>query len=174
MSETLNRVGLDASAAELVAALAARKLSAAELADEAIARIETRDKAINAVVVRDFDRARAAAREADAALARGERRPLLGLPMTVKESHNVAGLPSTWGFDWARDHRAAEDSVGVTRLKGAGAVILGKTNIPVSLADWQSVNPIYGRTQNPYDTGRSPGGSSGGGAAALAARMVPL
>src|SRR3954471_9263551 len=114
MSETLNpRIAgddtLDASATDLVEALAARRVSALELADAAIARIEARDGPINAVVVRDFDRAREAAREADAALARGERRPLLGLPMTVKESHNVAGLPTTWGFEWARDYRAPED-----------------------------------------------------------------
>ena len=174
MSETLNRISLDDPAWRLADALAARKVSALELADEAIARIEARDGPINAVVVRDFDRARDAAREADAALARGERRPLLGLPMTVKESHNVAGLKTTWGFEWARDFVATEDAVGVARLKAAGAVILGKTNIPVALSDWQSVNPIYGRTNNPYDLSRSPGGSSGGGAAALAAGMVPL
>ena len=174
MSETLTRVTLDDPAVRIVEALAARKVSALELADEAIARIEARDGPINAVVVRDFDRARDAARQADAALARGERRPLLGLPMTVKESHNIAGLKTTWGFDWAKDYVASEDAVGVARLKAAGAVILGKTNIPVGLGDWQSVNPIYGRTQNPYDLTRSPGGSSGGGAAALAAGMVPL
>jgi amidase len=174
MSETLSRVDLDASASQLSAALAAREVSAAELADEAIARIEARDPAINAVVVRDFDRARAAAREADAALARGERRPLLGLPMTVKESHNIAGLPTTWGFEPAKGWQPQVDSVGVKRLKDAGAVILGKTNVPVFLADFQTLNPIYGKTNNPWDLTRGPGGSSGGGAAALAARMIPL
>jgi amidase len=174
MSETLSRDLLDQSASELVAAVAARKVSALELTDQAIARIEARDGPINAVVVRDFDRARTQAKAADAALARGERGALLGLPMTVKESHNVAGLPTTWGFEHARGFVAPEDSVGVARLKAAGAVILGKTNIPVALADWQSVNPIYGRTSNPYDLTRSPGGSSGGGAAAVAAGMVPL
>jgi amidase len=174
MSETLNRISLDDPAHRIVDALAAGKVSALELADDAIARIEARDGPINAVVVRDFDRARDAARQADAALARGERRPLLGLPMTVKESHDVAGLKTTWGFEWAKDHVAAQDAVGIARLKAAGAVILGKTNIPVGLGDWQSVNPIYGRTQNPYDLTRGPGGSSGGGAAALAAGMVPL
>src|SRR5204862_2882786 len=112
---------------ELVDALAARKVSALELAEEAIARIEARDAAINAVVVRDFDRAREQARAADAALARGERRPLLGLPMTVKESHDVAGLPTTWGVPEAKAWIAKSDSVGVARLKAAGAVILGKT-----------------------------------------------
>jgi amidase len=174
MSETLSRVSLDASATDLVEALAARRVSALELADEAIARIEARDGPINAVVVRDFDRAREAARAADAALARGESRPLLGLPMTVKESHNVAGLPTTWGFEHGRGFFPDRDSVGVARLKAAGAVILGKTNIPVGLADFQSVNPIYGRTGNPWDLTRTPGGSSGGGAAALAAGMIPL
>ena len=174
MSETLSRDTLDASATELVEALAARRVGALELTDAAIARIEARDTEINAVVVRDFDRARDAARAADAALARGERRPLLGLPMTVKESHNVAGLPTTWGFEGFKGFRACEDAVAVGRLRAAGAVILGKTNIPPFLADWQANNPVYGRTRNPYDLARSPGGSSGGAAAALAARMIPL
>lgn len=174
MSETVAAADLDSTAGALVAALAARRVGALELTDAAIARIEARDGPINAVVVRDFDRARDAAKAADAALARGERKALLGLPMTVKESQNVAGLPTTWGFEFAKDFVASEDSVGVTRLKAAGAVILGKTNIPVALADWQSVNPIYGRTRNPWDLERSPGGSSGGAAAALAAGMVPL
>ena len=174
MSETLNRDLLDGSATELTAALAARKVSARELTDAAIARIESRDKTINAVVVRDFDRARAAARAADEALARGERRPLLGLPMTVKESHNVAGLPTTWGAPMFQGLLADDDALGVTRLKDAGAVILGKTNVPPFLSDYQSNNPIYGRTGNPWDVTRTPGGSSGGAAAALAARMIPL
>ncbi len=95
-------------------------MSAAELTDQAIARIEARDGPINAVVVRDFDRARVQAKAADAALARGERGAVLGLPMTVKESHNVAGLATTWGFEQARDWIAPEDSVGVARLKAAG------------------------------------------------------
>jgi amidase len=174
MSETLSRDTLDASATDLVAALAARRIGALELTDEAIARIEARDGPINAVVVRDFDRARDAARAADAALARGERGPLLGLPMTIKESHHVAGLPTTWGFEPFKGFVPPADSVGVSRLKAAGAVILGKTNVPPWLADYQSNNPIYGRTRNPWDLSRTPGGSSGGSAAALAAGMVPL
>jgi amidase len=174
MSETLSRDLLDLSAGQLAQALAERKVSALELAEAAIARIEVRDAAINAVVVRDFDRAREAARAADGAIARGERGPLLGVPMTVKESHDVAGLPSTWGFEPFKDYVAPRDSVGVARLKAAGAVILGKTNVPAMLSDWQSVNPIYGRTNNPWDPTRSPGGSSGGAAAALAAGMIPL
>lgn len=174
MSETLNRDLLDLSAGEIVEALAARKVGALELTDAAIARIEDRDRAINAVVVRDFDRAREQAKAADAALARGERRALLGLPMTVKESHNVAGLPTCWGSPAFNGWTAENDSLAVARLKDAGAVILGKTNIPPFLADWQSNNPVYGRTCNPWDLDRSPGGSSGGSAAALAAGMSPL
>ena len=163
-----------ADATDLVAALVRRDASALELCDAAIQRIERRDVAINAVVVRDFARARDQARAADAALAAGERRPLLGVPMTVKESFNVAGLPTTWGFERARDLRPTEDAVAVMRLKAAGAVILGKTNVPVALSDWQSVNPIHGRTLHPLDPKRTPGGSSGGAAAALAAGMVAL
>lgn len=174
MSETLNRDLLDLSAGEIVEALAARQVGALELADAAIARIEARDSEINAVVVRDFDRARAAAKAADAALARGERGPLLGLPMTVKESHEVEGLPSTWGSPAFSGFVAERDATAVARLKTAGAVILGKTNVPPFLSDWQSTNPIYGRTRNPWDLSRSPGGSSGGSAAALAAGMTPL
>ena len=174
MSETLSRDLLDLTAGEIVDALAAGKASALELTDAAIARIEARDKAINAVVVRDFDRAREQAKAADAALARGVRRPLLGLPMTVKESHNIAGLPTNWGSPAFEGWVAETDSVAVTRLKDAGAIILGKTNIPPFLADWQSNNPVYGRTRNPWDLDRSPGGSSGGSAAALAAGMSAL
>lgn len=174
MSDTLTQDFADASATTLVDALAGGKVSALELADAAIARIEARDGAINAVVVRDFDRARDAARAADAALARGERRPLLGVPMTVKEANWVAGTPTTWGMEMWRDWKAPVDALAIARLKDAGAVILGKTNVPPMLADWQSDNPVYGRTNNPWDPARSPGGSSGGSAAALAAGYAPL
>jgi amidase len=161
-------------AGEQAAALAARQVSALELTDLAIARIERYDGALNAVVVKDFDRARSAARDADAALARGERRPLLGVPMTVKEAFNVAGLPTTWGLPGTEEWRPAEDAVAVRRVKAAGAVIVGKTNVPAFLADWQSYNDIYGTTNNPWDVTRSPGGSSGGSAVALAAGYVAL
>jgi amidase len=169
--------GLDpsiAGAAALAQALAAGQLGALEACDAAIRRIEDGDAAINAVVVRDFERAREQARAADKALAGGERRPLLGVPMTVKESFDVAGLPTTWGFEFARGLPVEQDAVAVARLKAAGAVILGKTNCALALADWQTDNPIYGRTCNPLDTTRTPGGSSGGSAAALAAGFVPL
>ena len=163
-----------ASVGDLARAVAARQVSALELFGEAVRAIEAKDGAINAVVVRDFDRAREAAMAADAAVERGETRPLLGVPMTVKESHQMAGLPCTWGLAPFKGWTPKSDSVGVTRLKDAGAVILGKTNVPPGLGDWQAANPIYGRTNNPRDLSRSPGGSSGGGAAALAAGMVPL
>jgi amidase len=158
-------------AIELAAQIAAGKLSAIEAVDAAIARIEKLDGPINAVVVRDFDRARETAKLAD---ARGVNGPLHGVPMTVKESFNIAGLKTTWGFEHARDFVANEDALTVKNLKKAGAIILGKTNVPVALADLQSVNPIYGHTVNPHDHTRTPGGSSGGSAAALASGMVPL
>jgi len=162
------------SATSLSAALAARKVSAVELARDAIARIERHDEKINAICVRDFERGLQAAREADAALARGEKKPLLGLPLTVKESYNIAGLPTTWGIPQLKNFVANEDALAVTRVKEAGGVVLGKTNVPFGLADWQSYNDIYGITRNPYDLGRTPGGSSGGSSAALAAGYGPL
>lgn len=164
-----------ASATRLARALADREVGALELCDAAIARIEAGDREINAVVVRDFERAREQARAADAAIARGERRPLLGVPITVKESFDVAGLRTTWGFEFARQlPPATDDAVAVARLKAAGAVLLGKTNCALALADWQTANPVYGRTLNPLDPSRTPGGSSGGSAAAVAAGFVPL
>src|ERR1700693_5967899 len=161
-------------ASALVQALANREVSARELVDAAIARIEALDLKINAVVVRDFDRARQTADAADAALGRGEQRPLLGLPMTVKEQFNIAGLPTTWGFEKFRNSRPESDALAVQRLRAAGAIILGKTNVPAGLNDWQSYNDVYGTTNNPWDLSRTPGGSSGGAAAALAAGFVPL
>ena len=162
------------SARVLLRALLAKEVSALELARDAIARIERHDANINAICVRDFSRALDAARAQDDAIAKRDFRPLTGIPMTVKESFNVAGLPTTWGFVRQKDFVAKEDALAVTRVRAAGAVILGKTNIPVGLADWQSYNDIYGTTNNPFDLGRTPGGSSGGSAAALAAGYGPL
>jgi len=104
------------TAGELLPALTGRQVSSRELVDSAIARIEALDRKINAVVVRDFDRARAAADAPDATPARGERRPLLGLPMTVKEAFNVAGLPTTWGHLKFKDWRPDADALAVQRL----------------------------------------------------------
>ncbi|MFI2231774.1 amidase [Nocardia testacea] len=162
------------SAGQLAAALQAGEVTSVELTDEAIARIERDDSAINAICVPDFDRARAAARAADQARARGEDRPLLGIPVTVKESYDMAGLPTTWGIPRYADYIPAEDAVQVSRLKAAGAVILGKTNVPMTLRDIQSFNEIYGTTGNPWDHNRTSGGSSGGSAAALAAGFGAL
>lgn len=163
-----------ATAGELMAALCAGDVSSVELTDEAIARIERDDKTINAICVPDFDRARAAARRADKARARGEDGPLLGIPVTVKECYDIAGLPTTWGMPQYRDYVPAEDAVQVARLKAAGAVILGKTNVPLGLQDIQSFNEIYGTTNNPWDRARTSGGSSGGSAASLAAGFGAL
>lgn len=163
------------TATALVAALRRKQVSALELADAAIAAIEADDGRLNAVPVRDFDRARAAARAADAALAKGDGNGvLLGLPMTVKESFNVAGLPTTWGLPGKQAIPVHHDAVAVARLKAAGAVILGKTNVPKLLSDWQSYNAVYGTTNNPWNVAHAPGGSSGGSAAALAAGFVAL
>ena len=125
------------------------------------------DPKINAVVVRDFERAREAAAAADAALAKGERRPLLGLPMTVKEQFNVVGMPTSWGDPQFWRWYPSTDTLAVQRLKDAGAVILGKTNVPLHLTDWQSYNEVYGTTNNPWDLSRASRrlvGRRGGGA----------
>ena len=148
------------------------QIGALELTDHFIERIERLDPKINAVVVRDFDRARARARALDNEPARAG--ALFGVPMTVKESFDVAGLPTTWGVAEERNSIAKRDALGVQRLKDAGATIMGKTNVPLLLADWQSYNVIYGTTNNPWDLTRSPGGSSGGSAAALASGMTAL
>jgi amidase len=162
------------TAVEVASALKAKKVSSVELTQDAIGRIERHDGKINAICARDFDRAMEAARTADAALARGESKPLLGIPLTVKESYNIAGLPTTWGFPPQKDFKPAEDALSITRVKDAGGVIVGKTNVPLGLGDWQSYNEIYGTTNNPYDLKRTPGGSSGGSSAALAAGYGPL
>ncbi len=158
----------------LVTGLRAGAVTSVELTDEAIARIERDDEGINAICVPDFDRARIAAHRADQARIRGEDRPLLGVPVTVKESYDIAGLPTTWGMPPHRNYTPAEDAVQVLRLKAAGAVVLGKTNVPLGLQDVQSFNEIYGTTNNPWDHARTSGGSSGGSAAALASGFGAL
>ncbi len=163
-----------ASLKTLAEALRARRISALELTDRVIERIERLDRRINAVVVRDFERARDAARAADTALSRGEAGALLGIPISVKESFNVAGLPTTWGDPRFRHFMPKEDALVVSRVKKAGAVIFGKTNVPRWLSDWQSYNDLYGTTRNPWNLRLTPGGSSGGSAAALAAGFGSL
>jgi amidase len=163
-----------ASATELLAALRSGRTTAAELTELHIRRIEHHDGRLNAVVVRDVEGARQQARAADQAAARGETGALLGLPITVKESINVRGLRTTCGVPEWRDFVSPVDAPAAARLRAAGAVLLGKTNVPPMLADWQSANPVYGRTGNPWDLERTPGGSSGGSAAALAAGLAAL
>ena len=163
------------SATELALRLRRREVSALELLQHHLRRVERLNPALNAVVVFDTERALQHARDADAALARGEHwGPLHGLPMTVKESFDMPGLPTTWGFEALRGNIATQPAVAVQRLLDAGAVIYGKTNVPVALADWQSFNPVYGTTNNPWNLERTPGGSSGGSAAALAAGLSAL
>lgn len=163
-----------ASATELRTALRVGRASALELTELYIRRIERYDGALNAVVVRDFDAAREQARAADQALARGEGGALLGLPVTLKESINVRGWPTTCGVPEWRGLRSDHDAPAAARLRAAGAVLLGKTNVPPMLTDWQSANPVYGRTANPWCLTHTPGGSSGGSAAALAAGLTAL
>jgi len=148
-------------------------IGCSELVQHFIARTERLNPRLNAVVARDFERARERARRLDHQ-ARDAAGPLFGVPMTVKESFDVAGLPSTWGYGNRAEHRAEADALAVQRLEAAGAVVFGKTNVPVGLADWQSYNPVYGTTSNPWHAGHTPGGSSGGGAAALAAGLSAL
>ena len=163
------------SAGELAGMIARREIGAEELLDLYFARVDRFNRTLNAIIWEDRERARADAREADAAVARGDDPvPLRGVPMTIKESYDIAGAPTTWGDPGFRDAVADEDSVPVGRLKAAGAVFFGKTNVPLMLADWQSYNEIYGTTVNPWDTARTPGGSSGGSAVALASGMTAL
>lgn len=156
----------------LAAQIRSGALSPLEAVDAAIARIEDRDMQIDAVVVCDFERARETAAALDGQTP-GEDRPLFGVPMTIKESFDIAGLPTTWGHEQFAGNIAKRDARIVQKLKAAGVIFIGKTNVPPDLADWQSRNPVYGRTRNPHDTSRSPGGSSGGSAAAVASGMVP-
>lgn len=163
------------SAVTLVGRLQDGSLSSRELTEHYIGRIEAYDGEINAVIVRDFDRARAAADGADKQLRKGDTPGALhGLPITVKESFALAGTPTTFGFEAFADNIAERDALAVERLKTAGAIVLGKTNVPPGLMDGQSWNPVYGRTANPWDPARTPGGSSGGSAAALAAGFSAL
>ena len=157
------------SARRLANAIRAGELRAAEACETCIKRIEQFDGILNAVCVRLFDEARETARAADAARAAGQWwGPLHGVPVTVKEAYDVAGTPTTWGLSERRNHEASEDADGIRRLREAGAIILGKTNVPPNLMDWQTDNPVYGRTNNPWDPQRTPGGSSGGSAVAMA------
>ncbi|HEX6142941.1 MAG TPA: amidase [Geminicoccaceae bacterium] len=160
---------------ELARMIRDRQIGALELLDHLLARVERHNPTINAVVTFDLERARARARDADAALGRGELwGPFHGLPMTVKEAFDVEGLVTSWGSPLFKDNVARETQGVARKLVDAGAIVYGKTNVPVRLTDWQTFNPLFGTTNNPYDPSRAPGGSSGGAAAALASGMTPL
>ena len=167
-------IGPYSTATEMLVALDNRTISSAELVEVHVQRIEERDGLLNAIPVRTFERAREAAERADRARASGVRAPLLGVPMTLKESTQTAGLPQSAGIEPLKDYRPASDGPIAHSVFAAGACLLGKTNIPVELGDWQADSPVYGRSNNPWDLERTPGGSTGGGAAALAAGMTPL
>lgn len=163
------------SARVLARRIRKRELSSVELVDAFLSRIERVNPAINAIVTLDPERARAEAKRADQILASGAPvGPLHGLPMTVKDAFEVAGMRTTAGARRWSDHVPATDALAVQRLRQAGAIIAGKTNTPAYCSDFQSYNDIFGTTNNPWDPTRTPGGSSGGSAAALAAGLTPL
>ncbi len=152
-----------------------RKISSREALDFFLARVESLDKPINCVVTIDADRARREADDADAALARGESRgPLHGVPITIKDSFQTKGMRTTSGAPELSSFIPTEDAWPVARLREAGAIIYGKTNLPIYAGDLQSYNEVFGTTNNPYDVTRTPGGSSGGSGAALACGFTPL
>ncbi len=163
------------SATDLAQRIRHRETTSRDLLEHFLARVDRLNPAINAVVVQDRAGARAAADAADAAQARGDALgPLHGVPMTVKESYDLAGTTTTWGIPELRDNLVHSDALAIQRLKAAGAIVFGKTNVPIRLADFQSYNAIYGTTDNPWRAGTTPGGSSGGSAAALAAGLTGL
>lgn len=163
------------SAIELAALVRERKVGCLELLDHFLARVDKYNPGLNAIIWMDCDSARNRAREADAALARGEAwGPLHGVPMTIKESYQVAGSPTTWGIPDFANNVTDTTAVAAQRMIDAGVTLFGKTNVPVMLADWQSFNPIYGVTKNPWNPDVTPGGSSGGSSAALAAGLTGI
>jgi amidase len=163
-----------ADATDQLAALSAGRVGAVELLTAALARVERLDPQINAVVARDVERAMAEARAVDAARGRGEALgPLAGLPMTVKDMLDIEGLPASLGMK-TNLGRTATDADAVARVRAAGAIVWGQTNVPAGSADHQTYNALYGVTRNPWDLARTPGGSSGGSAAAVAAGFTAL
>src|SRR5579863_810125 len=163
------------STTQLAAAIRAGHVSATEVLEAHLAQIATHNPALNAIITMDAEHAYEQARKADEALARGEVwGPLHGVPFTLKDAHATAGMRTTTGFPPLADYVPQEDSPVAARLKKAGGILFGKTNVAMMLADFQSINPIFGRTNNPWNVERTPGGSSGGAAAALAAGMTPF
>ncbi|HSB11237.1 MAG TPA: amidase family protein [Blastocatellia bacterium] len=164
-----------ATVQELATGIRQRHVSATEVLEGYLAQIARHNPALNAIVTLDEERARRRAQDADAALARGEVwGPLHGIPITIKDSIETAGLRTTSGFPPLTDYVPSTDAPVVARLRAAGAIILGKTNLPTMAGDGQTDNPIFGRSNNPWDLTRTPGGSTGGGGAAVAAGLSPL
>jgi len=164
-----------ATATELVSLLASGEVSSSELVEHQLARIEAVNGEVNAFVTVDADGARERARAADDARARGDDLgPLQGLPITIKDCFETAGIRTTVGAPFLADYVPAHDADAVARLKQGGAIVFGKTNVPMFTADGQAYNEVAGTTNNPWDLTRTPGGSSGGAAAALAVGMTPL
>lgn len=164
-----------ASATELAERIHSKQVGCLELLDHFLDRVARHNPALNAIIWMDTDGARERAKAADAALAKGKVwGPLHGVPMTIKESFAFAGSPTTWGNPAYRDNVTPHNALLVERMLAAGVVIFGKTNVPIHLADWQSFNVIYGTTNNPWDVSLTPGGSSGGSAAALAAGLTGI
>jgi amidase len=163
------------SAVDLASAIHQGEIGSRELLEHFLDRVDRYNSQVNAIVIEDRKGARSRADAADKTLKAGEIvGPLHGVPMTIKESYDWAGTPSTWGIPEMKDNIAATDALAVQRLSAAGANVFGKTNVPIRLADFQSYNVIYGTTGNPWDISRTPGGSSGGSAAALAAGLTGL
>lgn len=162
-------------ATELLGQLSRREVTSTDLLEQHLERVTKLNPRINAVVSQDVAAARARAQEADEARERGESwGPLHGLPMTIKDSYEVVGMPTTAGAPELEDHRPKKHADAVQRLIDAGAIPFGKTNLPLFAGEWQSFNEVYGTTNNPWDTTRTPGGSSGGSAASLALGFAPL
>ena len=163
------------SATELTETIRRGEITSLELLNRYLDNIQRNNDRINAVVAFDVEAARARAAEADKALAQGKDwGPLHGLPMTVKDVFEVVGMPATCGDPKLKDYIPQQNAIAVQRLVDAGAIIFGKTNVPYHGRDFQSFNKVYGTTNNPWDLSRTPGGSSGGSAAALAAGFTPL
>ncbi len=171
----MTHIDIFSTARTMAAAVHSREISARELLDLHLARIEAVNPRVNAIVSLDLERAREQAAAADEATARGESTgPLHGLPFAFKDTHAVAGWRTTYGSPLKADHVPDADDLVVERVRAAGVVVIGKTNVPEWAAGSHTYNLIFGTTANPYDLSRSAGGSSGGAAAALASGMVPL
>jgi amidase len=170
----VSQLGPTASVLDLAAALRARELSAVELLDACLAAVDERNPELNAIVWRDDDAARAAAAEADARLAAGEQAPFLGVPIPIKDLTAVAGWPVAYGSRGASESPGEQSELVVESLLVAGFVLCGRTNVPEFGPLTVAENSRYGNSRNPWDANRSPGGSSGGAAAAVAGGMFPI